>query len=204
MPKRKILILFAHPALEKSRVNRHLVRAVCDLDGVTFSDLYERYPDFDIDVKREQELLAAHDVIVLHHPFFWYSTPAIIKEWEDLVLEHGWAYGHEGNELRGKLALNAMTAGGREEAYTTDGLNRLTVRDFLAPIEYSFRLCGVDYLPPFVVHGTHRLDEQEILAHAEDYRRVVEALRDDTIDLDAARSQPRLNADLDRIMIARG
>ena len=200
MPQRNILILFAHPALQKSRVNRHLARAVCDLDGVTFNDLYEAYPDFDIDVKREQDLLVANDIIVLQHPFFWYSTPAILKEWEDLVLEHGWAYGHDGTALRGKTALNALTSGGREEAYSASAPHRHTVRDFLAPIEYSLRLCGMDYLPPFVVHGTHRLNEEDILGHAEDYRRVIEALRDDTIDLDTARSQSRLNADLDRIL----
>ena len=92
-----ILILFAHPALEKSRVNRVLIRDIPGIEGVTFHDLYETYPDFDIDVAREQELLLAHDTIVLHHPFFWYSTPAMLKEWQDLVLEHGWAYGSGGN-----------------------------------------------------------------------------------------------------------
>ena len=31
---------------------------------MTFNDLYEAYPDFDVDVKREQELLAAHEIVV--------------------------------------------------------------------------------------------------------------------------------------------
>jgi hypothetical protein len=43
----RVLILFAHPALHRSRVNRGLVRAVRDLEDVTFHDLYEAYPDFD-------------------------------------------------------------------------------------------------------------------------------------------------------------
>ena len=81
-----ILILFGHPAYDRSRVQRRLAEAVSDLPGVTFHDLYELYPDFDVDVPREQELLSAHDAIVLQHPFFWYSTPALVKEWEDLVL----------------------------------------------------------------------------------------------------------------------
>ena len=67
---RRILILFAHPAREKSRVNRVLSAAVRDLPGVTFHDLYEAYPDFGIDVEREQKLLLEHDVVVFHHPFF--------------------------------------------------------------------------------------------------------------------------------------
>ena len=81
-----ILVLFAHPAFEKSRVNRHLADAVRDLPGITFHDLYEEYPDFEIDVAREQSLLLAHELVVFHHPFFWYSTPPIFKQWQDLVL----------------------------------------------------------------------------------------------------------------------
>ena len=80
----KVLILFAHPALEKSRVNLRLIREVRDLPGITFHDLYETYPDFLIDVKREQKLMEDHQIIVLQHPFYWYSTPAILKEWQEL------------------------------------------------------------------------------------------------------------------------
>lgn len=201
MPKtQRVLILFAHPALQKSRVNRALVRGVRDLPGVTFHDLYEEYPEFDIDVGREQGLLVEHDVIVFQHPLFWYSTPAILKEWQDLVLEHGWAYGHAGNALQGKKLLSAITTGGREVAYRREGHNRFTIRELLAPFEQTARLCGMEYLPPFVVHGTHRMTAEEIARNADDWRRTVVALRDGRLDLEAARSQPRLNSDLDAII----
>ena len=67
---RQVLILFAHPALEKSRANRRLLRSAEGLEGVTLRDLYEDYPDFLIDVSREQEDLKRHDVILFQHPFF--------------------------------------------------------------------------------------------------------------------------------------
>jgi len=105
----RVLILFAHPALEKSRVNRRLIAAVQDLENVTINDLYEQYPDFYIRVKREQELLLSHDVIVFQHPFYWYSCPALVKQWEDLVLQYGFAYGKEGTKLEGKWVLTAIT-----------------------------------------------------------------------------------------------
>ena len=95
----KVLILFAHPALEKSRVNKRLIRDVNSINNITFNDLYEEYYDFNIDVEREKKLLVEHDIIIFHHPFFWYSTPAILKQWQDLVLEHGWAYGSKGTAL---------------------------------------------------------------------------------------------------------
>jgi len=198
---KRILILFAHPALEKSRVNRALVKQIEFLSHVTFHDLYEAYPDFDIDIARERHLLASHDIIIFHHPFFWYSTPALLKEWQDLVLVHGWAYGSQGTALRGKQFLNLITTGGRENAYRKNGHNRFTMRELLAPIEQTAYLCGMNYLPPFVIHGTHSLTKEEIQKEAEECRRFLEALRDERIDLEAAGSLPRINLDLNRILI---
>jgi len=200
----RILVLFAHPALEKSRVNRQLASEVRDLPGVTFHDLYEAYPEFDIDVHREQSLLVEHDLIVLQHPFFWYSTPALLKEWQDLVLEHGWAYGTEGRMLQGKQALSVVTTGGREQAYDPEGLNRFTMRQFLAPIEQTFRLCGVEYLPPFVVHGSLGMTGEEIHSHADDYRRLLEALREERVDWEAVPEHQRLNWSLDDVLRVEG
>ena len=138
-----ILILFAHPALSRSRVNRTLIRGIDTIDGVTFRDLYEIYPEFGIDVEAEQELLIAHDTIIFHHPFYWYSIPAILKEWQDLVLEHGWAYGSEGVALAGKRFFCVVTTGGAGEAYQTGGYNRFTIRELLSPIEQTAYLCGM-------------------------------------------------------------
>ncbi len=200
----RILVLFAHPAFQKSRVNKVLVEKVRGVPGVTFHDLYEAYPEFDIDIQIEQNLLTNHDVVVLHHPFFWYSTPAILKEWQDLVLQHGWAYGSTGNALRGKILFNVVTTGGREEAYRDEGYNRFTIRGFLAPLDQTARLCGMQFLPPFVAHGTHHMPLEEMEAHAADYRRLLEAIRDGRLDLDSARSASRLNSDLDRVINGQG
>jgi glutathione-regulated potassium-efflux system ancillary protein KefG len=193
----RVLILFAHPALEKSRVHRRLVAAVPDLPGLRLHDLYEAYPQFDVDVEREQALLLEHDVIVLQHPFFWYSTPAILKQWQDLVLTHGWAYGSQGKALAGKRVFNLMTAGGGERGYAHDGHNRYTVRELLAPIEQTMRLCNMQYLPPYVIYGTHWMDEPEIDAVARRYRELLAALHDDRIDYDRAMALPTLNLALD-------
>jgi glutathione-regulated potassium-efflux system ancillary protein KefG len=183
MPSR-VLILFAHPALQKSRVNRRLIRAVQGLPNVTINDLYEEYPDFDIHVSREQELLLSHDVIVFQHPFYWYSSPAILKQWEDLVLEYGFAYGPEGIHLRGKLFLTAITTGGSSTSYGREGSNYYSIREFLAPFEQTAKLCGMVYLPPFVIAGSLALNaEGEIAAAATLYRQTIEALRDNQLDL---------------------
>lgn len=195
-PRSSVLVLFAHPALHKSRVNRALVSAAREVDAVTVHDLYESYPDLDIDVATEQQLLIDHDIIVMQHPFFWYSVPAIFKEWMDLVLEHGWAYGSHGTRLQGKSVMSAISTGGGAAAYAREGFNRYTVREFLRPIEQTVALCRMRYLPPFLVQGTHRMQPREIDAHAADYRRLLEALRDGRIDAERVEGLERMNDDL--------
>lgn len=190
----KVLILFAHPAPEKSRVNVRLARAVRGLPGVTFHDLYEAYPQFHIDVKREQRMLEAHDVVVFQHPFYWYSAPALLKEWEDLVLEYGWAYGKGGEALKGKAMMNAITAGGPREAYAAEGYNRFTIRQFLAPFEQTARLCNMLYLAPFVIHRSLTiLEDAQCRPFADDYRLLIQSLAEGSLDLRAAAAADRLN-----------
>ncbi|UCH66736.1 MAG: NAD(P)H-dependent oxidoreductase [Ignavibacterium sp.] len=178
----KVLILFAHPALEKSRINKRLISAAENVDNVTINDLYEAYPDFDIDIKREQKLLTDHDLIILHYPFYWYSTPAILKQWEDLVLEHGWAYGSKGKALVGRKVILVITTGGSAMAYQKESFNKHTIHEFLVPLEQSFKLCGMKYLPPFLVQGTHKLENQEIEIYTEQYSRLLKNLAEDKYD----------------------
>jgi glutathione-regulated potassium-efflux system ancillary protein KefG len=189
----KVLILFAHPALEKSRVQKQLIRHAREIEGVTFLDLYEAYPDLDIDVKKEQKRLLEHDVIIFQHPFYWYSSPAIIKQWQDLVLEHGWAYGTGGNALTGKRIFNAVSCGGSRPVYSSEGRNRFTIRQFLAPFDQTALLCKMTYLPPFVVHGTHRLTEDEITMNAVQYGQLLQAMVSNKITAEECNEVEYLN-----------
>ncbi len=198
---RAILVLFAHPSLDRSEVNAPLARATASVEGVTLVDLYADYPDFDIDVDREQDRLRAHDVICFMHPLYWYSTPAILKEWQDLVLEHGFAYGAEGTALRGKIFLNALTAGGPEAAYRSEGFHHYTIRELLQPFEQTALICGMTYLPPFALFSARTaVEDGRVEAHVADWVRVLCALRDRRLDIAAAQSQPKLNADLSAVI----
>lgn len=190
---RRILILFAHPALRKSRINRRLLAAARSVDGVTVRDLYEEYPDFMIDVAAEQRLLESHDVILFQHPFYWYSCPAIVKEWLDLVLEHGFAYGEEGRALAGKWTASVLSTGGAAEVYQPAGQNRFTVRQLLAPFEQTAFLCRMEWLPPFLVQGTFALSEGGLEQHAATYVRTLQALQQGSLPLERWMAVERLN-----------
>ncbi len=171
-----ILVIFAHPKFERSRVNKALVE-VYSKKGVTFHDLYEVYPDFNIDLQLEKDLLSSHDIIIWHHPFYWYSCPPLMKQWIDVVLEYDWAYGPNGNALKGKQVLSVITTGGSEEVYCTEGSNNYPVHEFLRPFEQTARLCGMSYLPPFTVMGTYRITNEDLKTNVEQFDMMLTALK---------------------------
>ena len=120
------------------------------------------------------------------------------------MLEHGWAYGHEGTALRRQKIAQRDHPGGGETAYRQGGHNRFTMRELLAPVEQTADLCGWTYLPPFVIHGTHALTRRRgIDRHADRLSADCWKVCGDRLDRIAAASQPRLNtinADLDAVL----
>lgn len=175
----QILILFAHPLLEKSRVHNELLKAAREVKKVTVNDLYERYPEFDIDVEREKKLLIQHDIIIWQHPFYWYNAPAILKQWQDLVLEHGWAYGSKGTALQGKKIFNVFTSGAGAETFQPGGFNKYPVHEYLRPFERTAELCRMIYWPPFWIHGVHRMEPAQVQQCCSQYKNLLEALSND-------------------------
>jgi len=166
---KKVLILFAHPRMEKSRANKGLLAYIPSADNITFHDLYECYPDFNIDIEAEKKLLLEHDIIIWQHPFYWYSCPPLMKQWIDMVLEFGWAYGPGGTALKDKIIFNAITTGGPDAAYHAEGHNRFTIQEFLRPFEQTAYLCKMKYFPPFLMQGTHKLADKELEGFSEQY-----------------------------------
>ncbi len=175
MPE-KILVIFAHPLLEKSRVNKQLIKFYRERGNVSLQDLYEQYPDFNIDVEYQKQLLTDHNLIILHHPLYWYSCPPIMKQWIDMVLEVGWAYGPGGDALKGKQMMQVITSGARKAAYTESGRNHHSLREFLLPFEQTAMLCGMTYLPPYVIHGTHRLSNEDIRTYSQELSALLDLL----------------------------
>jgi len=176
---KKIVILLFHPLIHQSRVNRKMLEEVNKMEGLSIRYMYDIYPDFHIDVKVEQEVLLKHDVIIWQHPFYWYSSPSLLKEWIDIVLQHGFAFGREGKALAGKKIMTAISSGGSREVYCEGGERNFSIRQLLAPFEQTANLCKLQYLPPFVVHGTHLLDDEGIAAAAIEYKRIITMLRKD-------------------------
>lgn len=192
----RLIVYHAHPAQLLSKANKALALQAKVMDGTTYVDLYAEYPRFDIDIEKEQQRLTDHDVILFQFPLFWYSTPSIIKEWLDLVLEHGFAYGSGGTQLAGKRMMLAVTAAGPEAAYSTDGYQNFPLRTFLTPMEQTANLCKMEFVPPYVLYGALKAAEDgRIASHAETYGTLLEAIRDDQFDFDTAAGMDVLTSD---------
>jgi glutathione-regulated potassium-efflux system ancillary protein KefF len=160
-----VLVLAAHPDWRNSRVNRRMFDAARASAGVQVRDLYARYPDYDIDVPAEQAAVASARLVVLLHPLQWYSMPALLKLWMDEVLTYGWAYGQGGIALQSKDLWLVTTTGGPESSYHPQGNNRYFFDSFLPPYEQTAALCGMRFLPPLVLHGARRADDEAVNAH---------------------------------------
>ena len=182
----RLIVYYAHPGHKYSHVNRFMARSAAAVDGITYVDLYRDYPRFDINVEIEQQRLLDHDVILFQFPLFWYSTPSIVKEWQDLVLEHGFAYGADGDALDGKRMMIAVTAAGPADAYTAGGYQHFPLRTFLTPLEQTARLCKMRFAPPYVLYASLKAPSAGLVdPHVDGYRQLLEAIRDDRYDFDA-------------------
>ncbi len=151
-----IVVLVAHPRQEHSRVNHALMLAAAQADPLRIEvrDLYALYPDYLIDVRAEQALLADARLVVWQQPIHWYGMPPLLKLWLDEVFAFGWAYGPGGEKLRGKDLWLVASTGGPESSYRPEGYNRFFFDAFL---------------PPMLLHGAHHVGETELQAHAATY-----------------------------------
>jgi glutathione-regulated potassium-efflux system ancillary protein KefG len=172
--KNSALFIIAHPFLERSRANRAVLEAVHGLDGVTIRNLYDLYPYFHIDVEEEQRQMIDHDLVVIQHPFFWYSMPALLKLWLDDVWLYGWAYGPDGNKLKDKKFWLSITAGGPQNEDFSTGDHRFPMETLLAPWNQAAHLCGMNWIEPKIMHDSARTGDEELRRHAGEVRLALE------------------------------
>lgn len=171
----KTLVIAAHPNLSNSVINKMWIDRLHQEKDITVHDLYTEYPDGRINVEREQQLLLEHDRIVFQFPFYWYSSPSLLKEWQDVVLTYGWAYGSEGTKLHGKEFVLAISTGGPEAAYQAGGYNQYSMSELTKPFQATANLTGMRFLPSFITQGVRFLTDAQIRESAEELVRHLKA-----------------------------
>ena len=150
----KTLVLLSHPSYDQSRANRALADAASALPGVEVAHLEGVYPDGNIDVDAEVARLIAAERIVLQFPVQWYSTPPLLKAWQDAVLSRMFYVNPEteGELIAGRPMLVAATAGNRPSAYAPDGVNLFPLAELLRPLHATANRCGLRWQEPFFLY----------------------------------------------------
>lgn len=167
----KSLVILAHPSIEDSKVNKRWKQELVQYPNeITIHELYKEYPDWEIDIEREQRLLEAYDHIILQFPLYWYSYPPLLKKWLDDVFTHGWAYGSKGDKLKGKKFGIAMSIGDKKGSYLPAGSVSFTVDEVIIPFKASVKHVGAIALPYFAVFGSSfQASDEEIDQSAKGY-----------------------------------
>lgn len=149
--------------MQQSNVNRMWKEALQEVN-IDICDLYELYPDSKIDVEIEQTRLLKYDHIVFQFPFYWYSSPSLLKQYIDEVFLYGYAYGPGGDKLKDKQFTLAVTVGSPKTAYAHNGSNHFTLDELLKPYEATFNYVEAKYLGYYAQYGTvNHASEQELV-----------------------------------------
>jgi putative NADPH-quinone reductase len=175
------LILLFHPDIERSKANAALRSAARTVPGTRVVDIQARYPGGVInmlaDGAAEARALLEADRIVLQFPIQWYSTPALLKAWQDAVLTRMY-YIHadtEGDKLAGTPLMVAATAGNTPAAYGRSGANHFTMDELMAPLKATALRCGLPWHPPHLVFRADKLEPAELAAAKDSYVHTLEA-----------------------------
>ncbi|WP_458129787.1 glutathione-regulated potassium-efflux system oxidoreductase KefF [Pseudomonas sp. Z2-11] len=172
-----ILIVYAHPYPDQSRVNQQMLKRAGANPDVAIRSLYDLYPDFDIDVEAEQRAVEQAQLVVLQHPMYWYSMPPLLKLWIDKVFTHGWAYGKGATALNGKSLLWAVTTGGEHDHFQMGAYPGFAV--LAQPLQATALYCHMRWLEPLVVHGAFAGDAEAQREQIEHYGERLAAWKED-------------------------
>lgn len=165
----KTVVLLFHPHLDQSRVNKTLAAAAENAANVTVRNMYDLYPNFQIDIATEQEVLKKAGRVVFQFPTYWYSTPALMKQWEDDVLVHGWAYGSQGKALVGKEFVVATSTGADAENYTRGGDDHYWLAEFYRNLQDTAKLINMKYVRPFFTFDAEHITDDALDRQAKRY-----------------------------------
>ena len=169
------LVIYSHPDELNSRTTARLAAVGDEHPDVVVRRLYDLYPRFNIDRAAEQEALEQAEHVILLFPLYWYSAPSLVKEWIDVVLEHGWAFGTGGTALSGKTLQLTVTTGSSVEDYSVEGRHNYTLPEFLRPFEQTAKLCHMTWRESFWVPATHGMSAEVLEGHIKAFQQVLSA-----------------------------
>ncbi len=177
----KTLVVISHPEIAESGSQQYLLSSVPEKEAVTVHHLESLYPSGQIDIEAEQRLLMEHDRILFQFPFYWYSSPALLKKWQDDVLTDGFAYGVQGSRLAGKEFGLILTIGVKATAYQAGGKEGFSISELTKPYQAMAMKTKMTYLQPLVIPQFAYMQEKQKMQLLIAYQQMLTREREDSL-----------------------
>lgn len=177
----KTLVIISHPSILESGSQQFLLSAVPKNGKITINHLEEAYSDGIIDVEREHRLLRDHDRIIFQFPFYWYSSPAFLKQWQDEVLTEGFAHGNEKGKLFGKEFGLIFMIGVHEREYQAGGRELYSISELTKPFQAMAHKTGMIYLKPLTVFQFAYMTDEEKMDLLIEYQQMLTNKNDNSL-----------------------
>lgn len=162
----KTLVVVGHPDASNSFTQQFFKEGLTGFSDVTWLSVTS-----DFDVAEHRQLLLTHDRIILQFPLYWYSAPAELKRWLDLVLGDTFAL-EPRFVLQGKELGLVVTAANAASDFGAGRPEHFTMDELLRPFEALANRLKMRYLPPIAVHQFIHMppaDQQRLLVRYQQY-----------------------------------
>lgn len=165
--KKKTLIIMAHSNPNDSKINKRIKKALENEEHITYKDIKSLYQDYNFDVKKEQKDLINAEKIIFQFPLYWWTAPAILKQWMDDVYAYDFAFKYDENgewqalNLQNKEFQMIVTIGGSEEDYKNMDIK---VKDCLSSYSITASSLGMKELKPYFLYGvdSHKYTSEQL------------------------------------------
>lgn len=163
----KTLVIVGHPQINDSGTQQFLKRAA-EFDTVKWHVLTgESY-----DISAEQALLTQADRIIFQFPLYWYSAPAIFKDWVDQVFTRRFSYPSAQGALVGKQLGIAVSLGEAAKHFRAGETESASISQLMVPYQAMANKMGMSFLPTFIIDQfNYKTDKQKsmLLIHYQRY-----------------------------------
>lgn len=150
----KTLAIVSHPYPKNSTSVKHIAHALEAMPDVTVRNLETLYGDDTtaFDVEAEQTAANNADRIIFLFPVHWFNLTPMLKAYLNAVWTYGWAFGPEGEALKGKEMLVVTTAGATAHTYSAEGIIQSSMEAVLTPMKASALYVGMKYAEPLALY----------------------------------------------------
>ncbi len=156
------LSLFAHPDLKKSFVSAKLFDKFQRHGGscLKLADILNerRWPKI---LPEHRQYLQEFSHFNIIFPIHWYNIPHTLQKWFEDVFVSGFGFG-DSFPFEGKTARLVVSAGGKEEDYTSDGKYGKSLKALLSPIRLTLKHLKFNQVDPLYIYSAYKHNDVSI------------------------------------------